>query len=321
MTRISRRAQKRITESVLWTERASRGAAKNPGWGQRQISPVPMLVVAQEDIAANAAGTCRIVEGTFSSGASASAADNVECYNIGAAITTGTKVLAHWASFRWSSASPIDGTWLISMGGGSTTPPTTQAANVFWDEDYYHYGGTDDGTQETTTPGELKTPDNEAFFLRFNQQVGPNIGITLSAADETHFQFTAAGTYKIDFTSIVRPWRIYSVSNPTDRSIMYQVIAHTTSNQINGNASLTNIATATASSDFGAYTNQDSGVEEYGPNMIFNVTGWHLVKFAGGFGTAGIEVNFWTEYSDGYTSVSDYGWRMIYPQVVITQIA
>lgn len=229
-------------------------------------------------------------------------------------IPVGTRLPVYQWSDRW---------WCYWTAGSGTPPPLTQVFNVFWDETYWHFGGPYDGTEETganpedeSGPGTLLTPNHEAFLLKFAEQAGPNMGIVLQSDPEQHVRMNTPGTYVFHFRCQVRPWRFYSVSNPTDKSFMFQV--QTLDIGGSGLPEYT-LETVWAPSDFGPDTNQVSGQLEYGPNLVYMVNGWKKVEVST-FVEFALEVIFWTEYSPTYSDVSDYGWRMQNAEFMITRV-
>lgn len=121
MTRISQRQQKRITESVKWTERQTRGDARNPRWRHRDIGAMPLICFTQADIEHGESGPARFAEGDFDGfAASTDSDDDVTIYNARDKLWNGAQVLAVWPSFRLASGSTNDGTWLVMQAWSAT---------------------------------------------------------------------------------------------------------------------------------------------------------------------------------------------------------
>lgn len=123
------------------------------------------------------------------------------CYNLAGTVPPlGTKLLVHFWSGRW---------WTRWEEGGEA-PQTTDfgASNIFYTPHWHQLGGLNpgqlDGTS-TTRRFASTLGDHVAFYIYFQDRIGPDIGCTVGSAYNTAIQLNEPGVYMFDFRVTALP--------------------------------------------------------------------------------------------------------------------
>jgi hypothetical protein len=124
LTKISKRWQSRIIDTVRWKERQPLARQRQAEFGTAPGSGYPTLVIASADIEHDQVGACRIAKGEWDPAlfVAGDAVDELQVFNGREKIWSGSRVLAVWPSFRWLSPAdePITGIWMAQTAWSAT---------------------------------------------------------------------------------------------------------------------------------------------------------------------------------------------------------
>lgn len=122
MTRIDRQTQRRISKSVLWTERQSRGDSANPSYASAPGRLPLRYAMANADIEHNAKGTAKLATVNMQPSAPAFTAGTTDVLVVNPIqkVWNGALLMLGWMSFEAANSSEDNDRWVIMQAWSAT---------------------------------------------------------------------------------------------------------------------------------------------------------------------------------------------------------